>query len=93
MADKERATRQFYACVFYDTQTDKFYIENWESGTGRDDGDIFDEELSEWRYPNNDIVAGEEWLDGQVWHRMKDAIEAIPPLLLEPTAEEKDIVY
>ena len=93
MADEERGTRQFYACVFYDTQTDKFFIENWESGTGRDDGDIFDDELSEWRYPNNDIVAGEEELDDKVWTTMRKAIEAIPPLNPVGSTEEEDVVY
>lgn len=93
MADEKRGSRQFYACVFYDTELNKFFIESMEEGVGRDDGDIWDSELQEWRYASDQIIAGEEELDGLVWHKMKDAIMAIPPLVLGATAEEKDIVY
>jgi len=88
-----RGKRQHYACIYYDTELNKFFIENYEDGGGRDDGDIWDSELQEWRYASDQIIAGEEELDGLVWHKMKDAIMAIPPLVLGATAEEKDIVY
>ena len=93
MATEKRGSRQFYACVFYDTETNKFFVENWEDGTGRDDGDIWDNELEEWRYPNDHLVAGEEEFDKKVWSSLCEAIGKMPPVLITPTAEEEDIVY
>jgi hypothetical protein len=92
MADESKG-RQHYACIFYDTKTDKWYVENWEDGTGRDDGDIWDNDQEEWRYPNEDLVAGEEELDSQVWKTLKEAVAKMPSLKAETPSEEPDVIY
>ena len=93
MADEEQGTRHHYACVFYDTESGKWFIESWESATGRDEGDIWDSEQEEWRYPNNDVVAGEEEIDDQVWKTLKEAVEKMPSLKTETPSEEPDVIY
>jgi hypothetical protein len=92
MADEE-FTRQHYACVFYDTKSGRWYVESWESATGRDEGDIYDEEQEEWRYPNEDLVAGEEELDSQVWKTLEEAVAKMPSLKAETPSEEPDVIY
>jgi hypothetical protein len=92
MADDSEG-RQHYACIFYDTKTDRWYVESWENGTGRDEGDIWDNDREEWRYPNNDLVENEEDLDEKIWTTLSEWAGKMPSLKKSRPTEEEDIVY
>lgn len=78
---------QFYACVYYDSETDDFTLETWEEGTGRDDGDLYDTEINEWRWAEG---SEEVDLETKMWEALGKAVASIPRL--KPTAEP-DVVY
>jgi len=88
--------RQHHAVIIYDTETGQFSLDNWENATGRDEGDLWDDELDEWRYPSNEAVEGEEALDEEVWKTLREWVAKLPTELLkseQEKTEEPDLLY
>jgi hypothetical protein len=88
--------RQHHAVIIYDTDQERFYIENWENATGRDEGDVWDDEAEDWRYPDNEVVPNEEELDEEMWKVLRTWLAKLPTALLKSEQEkneEPDLLY
>lgn len=88
--------RQHHAVIIYDTDIGKFFLENWENATGRDEGDVWDDEAEDWRYPDNEVVPDEEELDEEMWKVLRTWLAKLPTELLKSDQEkneEPDLLY
>ena len=88
--------RQHHAVIIYDTDTGAFYLDNWENATGRDEGDVWDDENDEWRYPSDEAVEGEEKLDEEIWKILREQVAKLPTKILQSEqekTEEPDLLY
>lgn len=84
--------RQYHAVVYYDEDTDSWYVEPYSDFTGSD-GDIYDPEEGEWRNAN---TSEEEYYDKSSWQKLKEAVEAIKPIPRFGTPldnSEPDVIY
>lgn len=89
-------SRQHYAVIYYDTERGQFYLENWTDATGREEGDVWDDDLDEWRYPSDEAVEGEEELDEQVWKVLREQVAKFPTDIVKSEQEkneEPDLLY
>lgn len=81
--------RTFHYVVYYNEETKRWGLDTYEGS----DGDIWDAELQEWRYADDDIVEGESDLDGSLYKTLGDIIEKLPLPKTETIGQEPDLIY
>jgi len=83
------AKRHFHYVLAYKEETNEWYVETYELG----DGDIWDADLDEWRWADDDVIAGETDLDGKLYGILKEAVDKLPTPIITPTGQEPDLLY
>ena len=81
--------RHFHYVLVYKEETNEWYVETYEVG----DGDIYDPDLDEWRWADDDIVAGETDLDGSLYKELELAVDKLPLPKMTPAGQEPDLLY
>ena len=81
--------RTFHYVVYYNEETQNWGVETYEAS----DGDIWDSELDEWRWADDDIVAGETDLDGSLYKELELAVDKLPKPKMTPAGQEPDLLY
>ena len=82
-------SRQFHYALVYNDETNEWYIETYEMS----DGDIYDSDLDEWRWADDDVVEGERDLDGKLYDILKKALDKLPKPIITPAGQEPDLLY
>lgn len=82
-------SRQFHYALVYNDETNEWYIETYEMR----DGDIYDSDLDEWRWADDDVVEGERDLDGKLYDILKKALDKLPKPIITPAGQEPDLLY
>jgi hypothetical protein len=81
--------RQFHYVLVYDEDSSSWRLETYEMN----DGDIWDNDLDEWRWADDDVVAGEQDLDGNLYAILKETLDKLPKPKLTPAGQEPDLLY
>lgn len=82
-------SRQFHYALVYNDETNEWYLDTYEMG----DGDIYDSDTEEWRWADDDVVAGEQDLDGKLYGILKEALDKLPKPIITPAGQEPDLLY
>lgn len=83
------ADRHFHYVLVYKEATNEWYIETYEMG----DGDIYDNDLDEWRWADDEVIAGEQDLDGELYNILQKAKDTLPTPIITPAGQEPDLLY
>jgi hypothetical protein len=83
-----------YFVAIYDDIKKRWYHDLWTDATGRDEGDVYDNEADDevWRFADNSIAPNEEEVNGKAWDIFATAISSLPPIALA-NDEEPDVIY
>lgn len=82
-------SRQFHYALVYNDETNEWYIDTY----GMNDGDIYDSDLDEWRWADNEVQEGERDLDGKLYDIIKEALNKLPKPIMTPAGQEPDLLY
>jgi hypothetical protein len=92
--NEKYADKQYYAVVYFDQERQTYSVGDWSDETGRDEGNIWDAETSEWKYPETEL---EHEIEGEFYTSLRELVgEMKPPKCLEPEnagEEEEDLIY
>lgn len=81
--------RQFHYVLVYDEDSSSWRVETYEMG----DGDIWDSELDEWRWADDEVQEGERDLDGALYETLQKATLTLATPKPKPTGQEPDLLY
>ena len=81
--------RQFHYVLVYDEDSSSWRVETYEMG----DGDIWDSELDEWRWADDEVQEGERDLDGALYEVLTEASKTWKPPIIKPAGQEPDLLY
>jgi len=85
---------QHHFVVIYDDKDESFYLDTWTDATGRDEGDIYDQDDNDepWHYAGESGIENELDINSEAWEALGKAIRSIPKLAIT-SGEEEDVVY
>ena len=81
--------RQFHYVLVYDEESSSWRIETYEMN----DGDIWDSELDEWRWADDEVQEGERDFDGALYEIIRTAIPTLATPKTTPAGQEPDLLY
>lgn len=84
-----RQARHFHYALVYNDETGTWSLDTYDMG----DGDIWDSEEQEWRWADDEMVAGEQDLDGKLYDILKGILPIIPTPITTPAGQEPDLLY
>jgi predicted RNA-binding protein with PUA domain len=82
-------SRHFHYVLVFDEETSSWRVETYEMG----DGDIWDNELDEWRWADDEVVEGERDLDGALYDSLQTVARTLAPPIIKPAGQEPDLIY